>query len=113
MSAVAGGLAVEALQSARPASLWRDTLRNVLRQRNAAVGLVLLGVLAVTALFADQLSVYGPDDVLTGKQDALVPSYTYSGRVDKSQAPCIHLLGCPSTRPEHLMGTDSNVRDEF
>src|SRR5437867_11177966 len=102
--AVAGGLAVEGLQSARPASLWRDTLRNVLRQRNAAVGLVLLGILAITALFADQLSVYDPDEVLSGKPDPNVPSYVYSGRVDKSQAPCIHLLGCPSTRPEHFMG---------
>ncbi len=33
--------------------------------------------------------------------------------VDKRQAPCIHFLGCPADQPEHIMGTDGNVRDEF
>jgi ABC-type dipeptide/oligopeptide/nickel transport system permease subunit len=28
-------------------------------------------------------------------------------------APCIHLLGCPATQPEHLMGLDGNGRDVF
>ena len=27
--------------------------------------------------------------------------------------PCIHLLGCPADEPQHLMGLDSNIRDEF
>ena len=35
-------LASETLTTARPASLWRDTLGNVLRQRSAVVGLVIL-----------------------------------------------------------------------
>jgi peptide/nickel transport system permease protein len=104
---------VDPIRTTRPASLWRDTLVNILRQRNAVVGLVLLGSMTLIALFADQLSVYPPDDVLSGKPDPTIPSYIYSGRTDKSQAPCIHLLGCPATRPEHVMGTDSNVRDEF
>jgi ABC-type dipeptide/oligopeptide/nickel transport system permease subunit len=29
------------------------------------------------------------------------------------QAPCIHLLGCPEDQPQHIMGIDGNVRDEF
>ena len=28
-------------------------------------------------------------------------------------APCIHLLGCAATLPEHLMGLDGNARDVF
>lgn len=31
----------------------------------------------------------------------------------KRQAPCIHLLGCPTDQPQHLMGIDGNVRDLF
>ncbi len=27
--------------------------------------------------------------------------------------PCLHLLGCPAERPEHLFGLDGNVRDTF
>jgi len=112
-AAAPGEILTDPIATARPASLWRDTFANILRQRNAVVGLSLLGFLLLTAIFADQLSRYDPDDVLSGKPDPVVTSYIYSGRTDKSQAPCIHLLGCPESRPEHLMGTDSNVRDEF
>lgn len=83
--------------------IWRDTLRNVLRQRNAVVGLILLSVLLFAAVFADVLTSYNPDAVLIGVEQG----------VKKSSPPCIHLLGCPASQPEHLMGTDSNVRDEF
>ena len=27
--------------------------------------------------------------------------------------PCIHLLGCPEDRPQHIMGLDGNLRDVF
>ena len=33
--------------------------------------------------------------------------------VKARQAPCIHLLGCPADQPQHIMGIDGNVRDEF
>jgi ABC-type dipeptide/oligopeptide/nickel transport system permease subunit len=33
--------------------------------------------------------------------------------VKMRQAPCIHLLGCPQDQPQHLMGIDGNVRDQF
>ena len=83
--------------------IWRDTLGNVLRQRNAIVGVAILLFLLGTAVFADQIAAYPPNQVLLGAVDG----------VKKSSAPCIHLLGCPSDRPELLMGTDSNVRDVF
>jgi peptide/nickel transport system permease protein len=83
--------------------IWRDTLRNILRQRNAVVGLILLSILLFAAVFADVLTSYNPDGVLIGVEQG----------VKKSSPPCIHVLGCPASQPEHLMGTDSNVRDEF
>jgi ABC-type dipeptide/oligopeptide/nickel transport system permease subunit len=83
--------------------IWRDTLGNILRQRNALVGLTILLFLLLTALFADQISHYPPNQVLLGVVEG----------VKKSSPPCIHALGCPADRPELLMGTDSNVRDVF
>ena len=81
-------------------SLWKDTLRNVLRQRNARVGLVILGFLVVFAVFADQISGATPDKSLLATEKRLTP-------------PCIHLLGCPADQAEHLFGLDANARDEF
>jgi ABC-type dipeptide/oligopeptide/nickel transport system permease subunit len=83
--------------------IWRDTLGNILRQRNAIVGLTILAFLALTALFADQISTYPPDQVLLGNVEG----------IKKSSPPCIHILGCPASQPEVLMGTDPNGRDEF
>jgi peptide/nickel transport system permease protein len=83
--------------------IWRDTLGNILRQRNAIVGLTILVFLLLTAVFADQISTYPPNQVLLGVVDG----------VKKSSAPCIHALGCRDSQPELLMGTDSNVRDVF
>ena len=94
-------LVPEVLSAAKPASLWRDTLRNVLRQRNARVGLVILGFLVFFAIFADVLSTFDPDKVL------------FSAGEKRLTAPCIHVLGCPSTQVEHLFGIDQNGRDEF
>ncbi|MGD2079233.1 MAG: ABC transporter permease [Chloroflexota bacterium] len=83
-------------------SLWRLTLRRLFRQRSAIVGGVILLVLVFTAIFADFIAPYDPTDVLIGVED-----------VKKRQAPCIHLLGCPEDQPQHIMGTDGNVRDVF
>jgi ABC-type dipeptide/oligopeptide/nickel transport system permease subunit len=94
-------LVADTLATARPASLWRDTLRNVLRQRNARVGLVILAFLVFFAIFADVLSTFDPDKVL------------FSAGEKRLTPPCIHLLGCPSTQVEHLFGIDQNGRDEF
>ncbi|HET9614941.1 MAG TPA: ABC transporter permease [Candidatus Limnocylindrales bacterium] len=99
----AGELGIDPLATRRTSGIWRDTLRNILRQRNAVVGIVLLGSLLFVAVLADQLATYPPDQVLIGVEDG----------VKKSSPPCIHLLGCPASQPEHFMGTDSNVRDEF
>ena len=31
----------------------------------------------------------------------------------RSAPPCIHLFGCPADQPQHIIGLDGNVRDEF
>lgn len=102
-------LVAERLKSARPASLWRDTLRAVLRQRSAIVGLFLLGTLVVVAIFADVIATHPPN---LSMLDASPPEPVTRQKAE-TLSPCIHLLGCPETRPEHYFGLDGNLRDLF
>jgi len=83
-------------------SLWRLTLRRLFRQRSALVGLSILSLLLLIAIFAPAIAPYEPDKVLIGVED-----------IRKRAAPCIHLLGCPKEQPQHIMGIDGNVRDVF
>ena len=83
-------------------SLWRLTLRRLLRQRNAVIGGILVFGLIFVAVFADIIAPYDPTETLIGQED-----------VEKRASPCIHLFGCPEDQPQHIMGTDGNVRDEF
>lgn len=92
----------EALQDYRSNSLWRLTLRRTLRQRNSLIGVIIIGFLLLVAIFAPLLAPYDPEKVLIGVED-----------IKKRTSPCIHLLGCPEDQPQHIMGTDGNVRDEF
>jgi ABC-type dipeptide/oligopeptide/nickel transport system permease subunit len=87
----------------KPASLRRDTVRNVLRQRTAIIGLGILGFLVFVALFADLIAPYPPN---VSMLDLGQPG-------TRGAPPCIHLLGCPADQPQHLMGLDSNLRDTF
>jgi peptide/nickel transport system permease protein len=83
-------------------SLWRLTQRRIFRQKSAIIGMSLLGFLIFIAIFASVLAPYGPYEVLIGKEN-----------VEKRDPPCIHILGCPAYKPQHIMGIDGNVRDEF
>ncbi len=83
-------------------SLWRLTLRRLLKQRNAVIGGIMVLALIFTAVFADIIAPFDPNDSLIGEEG-----------VDKRGSPCIHLLGCPEDQPQHIMGIDGNVRDEF
>lgn len=84
-------------------SLRRDTIRNILRQRSAVVGLTLVTFLVLVAILAPLIAPYDP---LRSMLDIGEPG-------QRGQAPCVHLLGCPEDQPQHLMGLDSNLRDEF
>ena len=89
------------LRSRRPTNLWRDTLGEVLRQRSAIAGLTILGVILLSAIFAGVIAPYDPE----------IPIRTAGA--ERLTGPCIHLLGCPDTQPQFLMGVDQNGRDVF
>jgi peptide/nickel transport system permease protein len=85
-----------------PESLGRQAVRAFFRQRSAVIGLAIIILLLLIALFAPLIAPYDPIKVLIGVEN-----------VQKREAPCIHLLGCAAEKPQHLMGVDGNVRDEF
>src|SRR5215213_3298339 len=85
-----------------PEGLWQQAIRAFFRQRSGVIGLAIIIALALIAIFAPLIAPYSPTQVLIGVED-----------VAKRAPPCIHLLGCPATQPQHLMGTDGNVRDQF
>jgi peptide/nickel transport system permease protein len=85
-----------------PSSLWRDALRHMLHKRSAVVGMIILGSLLLVAIFAPLIATHDPTQVLIGIEN-----------VKKRTPPCIHILGCPADQPQHILGTDGNVRDLF
>lgn len=89
-------------RGSRTSGIWRDTLGNLLRQRNAVIGSAILLFFIVVAVLADVIATHDPDDVLIGIEGA-----------KKLAAPCIHALGCPATQSEYYFGMDGNVRDVF
>jgi ABC-type dipeptide/oligopeptide/nickel transport system permease subunit len=69
--------------------------------------MVILGVMLLTAIFAPLIATHDPTvSMLDIPEEAAL-------RVKRRTPPCVHLLGCPDDRPQHIMGTDSNVRDLF
>ena len=95
-------LDAEKVRGDKPVTLWRTAWRRLFKRKSAIVGMVILGFLVLVAIFANVLAPYSPYDVLIGVEN-----------VKMRQSPCIHLLGCPADQPQHIMGIDGNVRDEF
>jgi ABC-type dipeptide/oligopeptide/nickel transport system permease subunit len=91
--------------SLKSVSLWQITWRRLFRRRSAMVGAGLLGLLILIALTAGWLAPYSPT---LSMLDSDPPQH-----VGKRSSPCVHLLGCPADQPEHILGTDGNIRDEF
>jgi peptide/nickel transport system permease protein len=89
------------LAAQHEASLWRDTLRSVLRQRSAIVGVVVLGSLALMAIFAGQITPYQWDT-----------TFQHEGFLQRA-GPCIYALGCSTDHTQHFFGIDGNFRDVF
>ena len=85
-----------------PQSQWSLTLRRFRHRTSGMIGLVIVLSLIFIAVFAPIIAPYDPNQVLIGKED-----------VGPREKPCVHLLGCPEDQPQHIMGTDGNVRDEF
>src|SRR6266540_119106 len=88
--------------SLKSVSLWQITWRRLFRRKSAIVGMVILGILVFIALTAQWIAPYNPYQPLIGIES-----------VGKREAPCIYALGCSQDKPQHIMGTDGNVRDEF
>ena len=88
--------------SLKSVSLWQITWRRLFKRKSAVVGMIILGILILAAIAAPLIAPYEPTQVLLGKE-----------KVKARQDPCIHLLGCPTTEPQHILGIDGNVRDEF
>ncbi len=88
--------------SLRSASLWQITWRRLFKRKSALVGMGILGILIIIALTAQWIAPYDPYTPLIGVET-----------ITMREAPCIHLFGCPASRPQHLMGIDGNGRDEF
>ena len=89
------------LRARRPTSLWRDTLRELFRQRSAVIGASILGVILFAAVFAPLIAPHDPEVPIRG------------AGAERLTPPCIHLLGCPEDQPQFLMGIDQNGRDVF
>jgi peptide/nickel transport system permease protein len=85
-------------------SLRRDTVRNILRQRSAIVGLTILAILFLTAIFAPLIATHDPIVSLRDLGET---------NITRGDPPCIHALGCALDKPEHLFGIDAVIRDEF
>lgn len=92
----------QANEDYRNNSLFRLTIRRIFRQRSALIGGGILFFLILVAIFAPVLAPFDPDFVLIGHED-----------IKKRSDPCIHILGCPEDQPQHILGTDGNVRDVF
>jgi peptide/nickel transport system permease protein len=86
-------------------SLWQITRRRLFRRKSSIVGMIILAILILIALTAQWIAPYDP---ILSMLDANPPQ-----DVGKRSAPCIHALGCAADQPQHIMGTDGNIRDEF
>ena len=86
----------------RPTGLWRGAWKRLLRRKGGVIGLVIISSMVVIALLAPLIAPYDPNEVLIGKEE-----------VSKRESPCVHIFGCDRDRPQHVMGVDGNVRDQF
>lgn len=77
----------------------RQAFKRLMHHRSAQVGMVILGLLILVAIFADVIAPYSPTAIL--KEET------------RRSTPCIHILGCPESQTEHILGIDGNSRDLF
>lgn len=77
-----------ALKSKKNSSLWLDSLSRVIKSKTSLIGLVIITILIVVAIFAPQIATHSPTD---------------QSIIDRYQSPS----------SEHLLGTDELGRDIF
>lgn len=86
----------------KPLSQFRLAMRRFRGRKGGMIGLGIVVALILVAVFAPLLAPYEPNAILIGIED-----------VGPRDPPCIHALGCDSETPQHILGTDGNVRDLF
>ena len=93
----------------KPTSLWKGAFGRLRRRRTGQVGMVIIGGLMIMAIFAPLIAPFEPNEVLIGKEE-----------IKRREAPCYDALDfigmwrCPTEdAPQHFLGVDGNVRDEF
>lgn len=86
----------------RPLTQWRLAMRRFRGRKSGMIGLGIISALILVAILAPVLAPYEPTEILIGVED-----------VRRYDPPCIHLLGCDESTPQHILGIDGNVRDEF
>jgi len=97
MTAPAAPLQLESLTTVVSRTPLQNVTRRLFRHRSAQVGMGILGLLIIIAIFAPWFAPYDPIKPLR--------------EVKRRSAPCIHVLGCPADQPQHFFGIDSNQRD--
>ncbi len=90
---------LEPLKSNISRTPFQNVLRRFRRHRSARMGVIVLGILTLAAIFAPLIAPYDP---ITPLRD-----------VKRRSPPCIHILGCPEDQSQHIFGTDGNQRDLF
>ncbi len=86
----------------KPTSQWKLTLKRFRGRKSGMIGLGIVVFLVLIAIFAPLIAPYEPNEVLIGKED-----------VRPREKPSVYLLGADTSKPQHILGTDANVRDEF
>ena len=86
-------------------SLWQITWHRLFRRKSSVVGMIILAILITIALTAQWIAPYSPT---LSMLDVDPPQ-----DIQKRSSPCIYLFGCAKDQPQHIMGTDGNMRDEF
>ena len=71
--------------------LWRTAGREIIRKKSAIVGMALLSVLLMMAIFAPVIAPYDPNEVL------------FDEGVSPRDPPCVHILGCDADQPQHIL----------
>ena len=89
----------EVVTAAQRKSPTREAMRHLWRHSSGKAGIIILGLLVLIAIFAPVIAPYDPTQLLKEEK--------------RRDTPCIHLLGCPAEREQHLFGIDGNSRDLF
>ena len=97
MTAPAAPLQLESLTTVVSRTPLQNVTRRLFRHRSAQVGMGILGLLIIIAIFAPLIAPFDPIKPLRDTK--------------RRAAPCIHILNCPADQPQHFFGIDSNQRD--